>query len=304
MQVPYADPLTETERSSNTLPLVGRESEMQVIEALLTTVALDLPTGARALTISGEMGLGKTRLLAALCEEAKARGFLVLTAGAYEAASTIPYFPFIEALRPLLHSATPQDLRRYLLQYPATDHGEQTATGAIVLSGAPLIAALTRFFPELTTLLHSKQLASEQLTTFQSEPLTPEHEKFRLLDALATLLEGVAAQQPLVLAIDNLQWADSASLELTLYLTVRLRSSRVALVGVTRPQGMRHGLNQGDDAVEATAATLAATRMIFDLVQQYAPRAPSGTTPAGSCRRTSTLSFTCSHSTSPRSGST
>ena len=62
--------------------------------------------------------------------------------------------------------------------------------------------------------------------------------KFRLLDAVATLLERMGQEQPVLLCIDNLQWADSASLELTLYLTVRLHSSRVALVGVTRPPEM------------------------------------------------------------------
>ena len=67
MQAPFADPLSGLDVLAGhpqEVPLQGRESELQVIHFLLNTVAHDLPTGARALTISGEMGVGKTRLLA------------------------------------------------------------------------------------------------------------------------------------------------------------------------------------------------------------------------------------------------
>ena len=67
--------------------------------------------------------------------------------------------------------------------------------------------------------------------------LSPELQKFRLFDAIATLLERIAMERPVLLSIDNLHWADSASLELTIYLTVRLHTSHVALAGVTRPPG-------------------------------------------------------------------
>ncbi len=57
-------------------------------------------------------------------------------------------------------------------------------------------------------------------------------------------------EQPVLLGIDNLQWADSASLELTMYLTVRLHSSSVALVGVTRPPGtLADSVGAGGDIV-------------------------------------------------------
>ena len=98
MQAPFADPLLGLERLRTSLPLVGRDRELHAIHSLLDTVALHLPTGARALTISGEMGVGKTRLLAQMCLAARERGFRVLEAHAYESGSTFPYFPFIEAL--------------------------------------------------------------------------------------------------------------------------------------------------------------------------------------------------------------
>ena len=105
MQAPFADPLSGLDLLNKTLPLVGRESEMQVVGYLLHNVLLDVPTGARALTISGEMGVGKSRLLAELFSAASVLGFRVLESRAYEAVSMFPYFPFIDALRPLIRTS-------------------------------------------------------------------------------------------------------------------------------------------------------------------------------------------------------
>ena len=96
------------------MPLIGREMEMYVICALLDTVALNRPTGARALTISGDIGVGKSRLLAEMFTEARARGFRVLEGRTYESGRMFPYLPFIEALRPVLSSSPPEYLRRYM----------------------------------------------------------------------------------------------------------------------------------------------------------------------------------------------
>ena len=285
MQAPFADPLSRIESLCSTLPLVGRESEMQMIRAVLDVVALNLSVGARALTISGEMGVGKTRLLAEMCLEAGNRGFRILEGRTYEFGNRFPYFPFIEALRPLLHpvsrilgpvstildASTRVQLRRWLgvdEQEEDRAHGYGQVAGVISLIGTPLVAALAALFPELP----------EQLqVTLVPEELSPDQVKFRLLDAVATLLERMAQEQPVLLCIDNLQWADSASLELTLYLTVRLHSSRVALVGATRPPempGKREYDHQDSDALDADSsvttpkATMAATKALGELMRQ------------------------------------
>lgn len=63
MQAPFADPLLGIESFPQVLPLVDREAEMQLLRMLLNTVFYDMPHGSRALTISGEVGVGKSRLL-------------------------------------------------------------------------------------------------------------------------------------------------------------------------------------------------------------------------------------------------
>src|SRR5437879_10688282 len=94
MLIPFRDPLSGGEVQGRTLPMVGREAELQVIYALLDTVALNTPAGARALAISGETGVGKTRLLAEIHKEASRRGFYMLEGCAYESGRMSSYFPF------------------------------------------------------------------------------------------------------------------------------------------------------------------------------------------------------------------
>src|SRR6266852_2138809 len=267
MQAPFADPLSGLELLSSALPLVGRETQMQAIRAVLETVALNRPLGARAVMISGEMGMGKSRLLAEMYLEARARGFRVLDGRTYESGGMLPSLPFIEALRPVIRTSTTEELRRYIGHAHSPGDlqgtGEQETRTAMAevtsLTDTPLEAALARLFPDLPRMLH---------VTIEPEVLSPDQEKFRLFDAMATILERMSLEQPVLLGIDNLQWADSGSLELTMYLTVRLHSSHVALVGVTRPPSTFNEHPGIGDRVVTTSANMAAARALGDLMRQ------------------------------------
>ena len=142
MQAPFADPLSGLELLTKPLPLVGRDSELQLMSTLLDTVSLDRQFGARALTISGEMGVGKSRLLAQMFVEARARGFRVLEGRAYEAGAMFPYLPFIEALRPVLRTSNAQQLRRYVGLEVEGIESSSSITNPISLMGTPLVTAL------------------------------------------------------------------------------------------------------------------------------------------------------------------
>ncbi|GCE27499.1 hypothetical protein KDA_29830 [Dictyobacter alpinus] len=265
MQAPFADPLVKLDQFRPAIPFVGRDDELRVVRTLLHTIAFDVSQGARALVITGEMGIGKTRLLAALCQEARQADFRVLEASTYEAGCHFPYFPFIEALRPVLRASTLEELNYYIGSSTALSptHIRVGSDEAIIpLSDAAIIETLAHLFPELTARIHMDQ---KQLV--QTEILSPEQEKFRLFEAIAILLERIASQKPVVLALDNLQWADSASLDLTFYLTIRLHRSRVALVGVTRPAGVHNGHDNKDDTLVTTAANNIAARTLTDLMR-------------------------------------
>src|SRR5260370_16935557 len=168
---------------------------MQAIRALLETVALDRPIGARAVMISGEMGMGKSPVRAEMDLGGRARGCRVLEGRTYESGGMLPYLPFIEALRPVIHTSTTEELRRYIghahspgdLQ--ATGEQETRAAMAEVtsLTGTPLVAALARLFPDLPGMLH---------VTIDPEVLSPAQEKFPLFHPFAPILERIALDHP------------------------------------------------------------------------------------------------------------
>jgi DNA-binding CsgD family transcriptional regulator/predicted negative regulator of RcsB-dependent stress response len=249
MQAPFSDPFSGIELASTPLPLVGREMEMQIVHSMLTGVARGVQGGPQAIIISGDIGIGKSLLLEETCRAASDLNFTVLAGRAYESGCMFPYLPFIEALRPVLRAASLAELRSYVGL--DTEPGEQ-APEDISLTGLPLVTAFSQLFPDICRRL--------QVTPLR-EILSPDQEKFRLFDALATLLERMAQKRPVLFCLDDLHWADSASLELTLYLTMRLHASPVMLLGATRPP-------QTDAASSSTAAAPGALKILRELMQQ------------------------------------
>ncbi len=253
IQWPFASNPPPQRPASSPAPLVGREREMELLrhslKAIFTGSDHFAPTTPRAVLVAGAAGVGKTRLLRELAAEAAASNAIVLWGGAYESGLLPPYLPFTEALRPYLRSLTSGNLSRLLGLSNANGVGNQS----LVMPHIGL-QSLAQLFP---------QIAALPGLPVPQEPLTPDQEKFGLLDGFATLLERMAEarerptgarvaepgeakrfgpqaegktgqSQPILLCLDDLQWADSASLELLLYLTTRLRSANILLVGALR----------------------------------------------------------------------
>ncbi|HVU68038.1 MAG TPA: AAA family ATPase, partial [Ktedonobacteraceae bacterium] len=260
MQAPFVDPFgVATPKAA--LPLVGRETEMQWLRTVLKNARSAPCQGPRAAMISGEMGIGKSRLLEELAREASEQGLVVFQGYAYASGSLFPYLPFIEALRPFVRTASEAELRRYTGLEDVLAESGPGSSADVSLTGEPLIAALGQLFPELPFRLR---------VVPQPEPLTPDQARFRLFDAVATLLERVSLERAVVFCLDNMHLADSMTLELTMYLTVRLHESRVALIGATRPpQTMQF---QADDPPDSPSARPAqaeqARQLLAELMRQ------------------------------------
>ncbi len=258
MQAPFIDPLSVV-LPTPALPLVGREMEMHYLRAVLENAVNAHPQGARAAIISGEAGIGKSRLLAELVMIARERELLVFQGYAYESGSLFPYLPFIEALRPFVRGASEAALRRYTGLEPGQVESEPASPVDVSLTGEPLIAALGQLLPELPQRLR---------VVPQREPLSSEQAKFRLFDAVATLLERVARERAVLFCLDNLQQADSATLELTMYLTVRLHDSRIALLGATRPPQTRPAGDEARQPEHPPAQAEKARQILAELMRQ------------------------------------
>ena len=160
--------------------LVGRESEHE-----LWAAALDgLGDGPALIAISGEPGIGKSSLLDDLCREAERRGQLALTGRGAELESDIPFGAFTDALDD------------YLAGLPAKR--------LTPLGDAPL-AELAQVLPSLVGL-------------GERAPTGLQDERYRAHGAARSLLELLASTQPLVLALDDIHWADQATVELLSFL--------------------------------------------------------------------------------------
>jgi DNA-binding CsgD family transcriptional regulator len=152
-----------------------------------------------ALLLAGEAGIGKSRLAAEALTLAHRRGFVTLQAAAYPLQDDLAYAPVLELLGPFLAGLEP---------------GHR----AVLVAGLP---DLGRLFAGLH-LPPPGPLGDAAL------------ERTRLFEAVSRLVERVAAERPVALLVDDLHWADGASLELLHYLARGLGTRRVLLLGAYR----------------------------------------------------------------------
>ena len=187
-------------------PLVGRDLEL---EQLLDAWAQACAGQSRAVAIAGEAGIGKSRTLRELQRGARVERTLTLE-GAEESQGS-PLRPVIDALL-----ALEQPLEQLL-----TDHGLPLA------DHLPLLASL---------------LSVPVDPRYEMPPLTPERRKELTLRSLLQLVCRMAAQQPLLLVVENLQWVDPTTQELAHMVVQEIQSSpgsmHLLVVFTTRPEGI------------------------------------------------------------------
>jgi len=160
------------------LPLVGRDNEVAALGAWLEDVAAG--RGGTTL-LAGVGGVGKTRLVGAVAERAARQGWTVTIGRAYPVETGVPYAVFADALTDVLRGLTPASL-------------------AVMTRGDA--STLANICPAFSTAPHAP--ASRDGGDVKS----------RLHWSFTQFLGQLAAQRPILLVLENLQWADSSSLEL------------------------------------------------------------------------------------------
>ena len=186
--------------------MVGRDGELTRLLGLLDDAAAGRPAHA---LLSGDAGVGKTRLVTELALRATDRGFLVLSGRCAELGDAIPYLPLADALRegaagPAAEAvagalAARPVLGQLLPDRPGPENGEGEASG----------------------------LAQQQL-----------------FGAVLGLLAELAAAQPALLVLEDLHWADRSTRDLVTFLSRVLHRERVAVVVTYRTDDLyrRHPL--------------------------------------------------------------
>ncbi len=239
-------------------PLVGRAGELARLEEALAGVA---GGRGRMALIVGEMGVGKTRLAEEALGLARRDGFLVLVGRTGQANSGLAYAPFLSAFG------------SFLRKLPTTRRD------ALVTD----LPHLARLWPDLGVV--------------PPAPLAdPDLDRTLLFESVARLLERLAAEVPVALLLDDLHWADGASLSLLAYLTHGLADMRVLVLATYRPEGVAESRALRQLVTNSVRSSLATEVVLTGLggdeivamaegLLGEAPRRRSGGDAAGPCRR-------------------
>jgi tetratricopeptide (TPR) repeat protein len=193
------------------LPFIGRERELADLAGALENASRG--RGAVAL-VSGEAGIGKTRLADELAKAVLGGEGTIAWGRCWEAGGTPAYFPWTQALRALV----------------------ALRGSRAVLSGAAGRAAdLTPLLPELVETPRTPSTVAD-----------PVQARFRLFDAVASLLKALSVESPVVIALDDLHSADLSSLHLLHFVAKELRSMRVLVIGTYREAEARASAERMD----------------------------------------------------------
>lgn len=182
-------------------PLADRQVEIGAIDDLLDSV---MAGAGGLLWIEGAPGLGKSRLIAEAVGRGEDRQFAILRCRARELERDYPFGLVLQLFEPFLARCPP-------------------AERDSLLSGAAALAA---------SLVGGSARADD---------LRPAGSDFALLHGLYWLTVNIAADRPVLICVDDLQWSDEASTRFLLYLAERLSGMAVGLVVAGRPSGPGQG---------------------------------------------------------------
>jgi predicted ATPase/DNA-binding SARP family transcriptional activator len=203
-------------------PLIGREQELNALQNLLTiteqntrfklpsqkrrlSLPLDTRRNAQAMLLMGDVGIGKTRLAEEIARNAQKGGWAIAWSRVYPQEISMPYRLWIEVLRKAMELGPWQRQE---------------------LNKRPLIyQPLTTLLPELDILLSPVIMPPTQ---------SAEQEQLRLWEAARELLAVISANMPLLIVLDDMQWADSSSCDLFAYLARHTQDLPIVIVGTCR----------------------------------------------------------------------
>lgn len=237
---------------------VAREDELVRLDAFLD---MALAGRGQVTFVIGESGRGKTALVQEFTRQAQARQADLITAGGNCNAYTglgDPYLPFREILRLLTGDVEArwaagaisqvQAQRLWVFMPYAADVLINLGPDLIdtFIPGAGLLARAAAVAPESAGWLSQLKALLARRGAGQVPASAQQNDLF---EQYARVIQTTAGWQPLLLVVDDLQWADNGSINLLFHLGRRLEGSRVLIVGIYRPaevalgrEGQRHPL--------------------------------------------------------------
>ncbi len=208
--------------------LVGREQELATIRPILQSTeqchlessyaehaafsSWTNPSRTCGIILSGEAGIGKTRLAEELCRSVQQQGWSVAWSRCYQQGKAAPYQLWSELLRSLIEQG--------LWPQPSPE------------TPPHFFQPLTALLPQLADFLPPEPLGT---------PLEPGNARQQLRDTLLALFLAVSAQSPLLIVLDDLHWADESSYELLAHLIRRVASYPILFLATYRDHELPEG---------------------------------------------------------------
>ena len=195
-------------------PFVGREDELRL---LMNRWERALDSEGQVALIVGEAGIGKSRLVQRFHEQIAGTSHTWVEAAAGPFFQNTPFYPVAEMLRELLSWRGNESAEEQLTELEA----RLALAGLKPAEVLPLIAPLLNL-----------PITAE----YPPSSLSPEQQRRRLLAALVEWVLGHARVQPLIIAIEDLHWADPSTLELIQLLVEQAATERLLLLYTARPE--------------------------------------------------------------------
>ena len=177
--------------------LIGRDAPLS---AAFHTLDRARAAHGSTLLVSGEAGIGKSRLARAVIERARALGFVTLQGACFEADRAHPYAPLLDLVRVLAATTSPALAAHYF---------------------EPARAELVTLFPELQFIFPDES---------PRETLGPEEDRRRLFHSFAQAVHTLGSVQPVLVVVEDVHWSDDATLDLMLHLARRIGQEPIALL--------------------------------------------------------------------------
>ncbi len=194
------------------LPFVNREEELSLLGR---TFDLTIQGKGQVVFVTGEGGIGKTRLVYELAKHARSQGAMFAVGSSYEGEGLVPYAPWIETIRAIVAQSAPSMFGKTM---------------------GRTVAEVGRLVPELEE--RARELGIKGWLSGPGERLSiissTDAERVRLFQAVTDFLTHISQQRPLVLFLDDVQWADPASLQLLHYFCRRIKTHRILVLGAYR----------------------------------------------------------------------
>ena len=223
---------------------LGRDEELRMLERLLEGAA----AGAGGVVgIAGEAGVGKSRLLWEFTRSTRTQAWLLLEASAVAYTKAIPYAPITAMLTRYFHVESSDDAA-----------GIRAKVSGKVLELDP---ALHWAVPAILS------LGNISADDPEWDALEPPERRRRIFGAVTRIVLRESERQPVLVILENLQWADSETTALAESLAVEIRNARVLLLGSYRSEH-RPAWRERPDTTEIRLAPLSA-RSAEALVEEF-----------------------------------